>query len=389
MLAGVLGNGGMAYECRAGFAWGGCGSGGVIGVSEPGDDGAGGSGGSGGSDDSGDSGISSDPSGEDIAALLASPRRPNFDGVWKEALHHGLADCFRLFWPQIHALIDWSQRVEFLEQELQMLYRMHKRGRRQVDKLAKVALLDGEPMLLLVHVEVQAGRVDTAFARRMLDYHLLLLDRHPGYRHFPCALLLDRVAEQSSMGFQSPLLESELRFSFPVVNLASWQGRVQALEALAPSNPFAVVVLAQLACRREHDPETRLVTKLQLSRSLKRWGYDTKTRERLLGLIDGLLVLPPALTEVFVQVFEQDEEGDVMEQLNSFQRVRLKRVWEQGREEGREEGRADLLKLFLTERFGPLPDPIEHRLSQASGGDLLRWGQRVVNAVSLEDVFRD
>ena len=377
MLAGVLGNGGMAYECRAGFAWGGCGSG-VIGVGEPCDDGVGGSG---------------DPSGEDIAALLAPPRRPNFDGVWKEALHHGLADCFRLFWPQIHALIDWSQRVEFLEQELQVLYRMHKRGRRQVDKLAKVALLDGEPMLLLVHVEVQAGRVGTAFARRMLDYHLLLLDRHPGYRHFPCALLLDRVAEQSSMGFQSPLLESELRFSFPVVNLASWQGRVQALEALAPSNPFAVVVLAQLACRRVRDPETRLVTKLQLSRSLKRWGYDTKTRERLLALIDGLLVLPPALTEVFVQVFEQDEEGDVMEQLNSFQRVRLKRVWEQGREEGREEGiekgRADLLKLFLTSRFGPLPDPIEHRLSQASGGDLLRWGQRVVNAVSLDDVFRD
>ena len=90
-----------------------------------------------------------------------------------------------------------------------------------------------------------------------------------------------------------------------------------------------------------------------------------------------------------MQVFEQDEEGDVMEQLNSFQRVRLKRVWEQGREEGREEGRADLLKLFLTERFGPLPGPIEQRLSQASGGDLLRWGHRVVNATRLEDVFRD
>ena len=275
----------MAYERSAGFAWGGDWPG-AVGVSEPGHEGTGDQGDSGAlgdagasagsgtsgdssdssvsgvSGDSGDSGMSDDASGEDIAALLAPPRRPNFDGVWKEALHHGLADCFRLFWPQIHALIDWTQRMEFLEQELQLLYRVHKRGRRQVDKLAKVFLHDGKPMLLLVHVEVQAGRVGRAFARRMLDYHLLLLDRHPGYRHFPCALLLDRAAAQPSMRFQSPLLGSELRFSFPVVNLASWQGRQQKLEALAPSNPFAVVMLAQLACRREQDPETRLVTKL-------------------------------------------------------------------------------------------------------------------------------
>ena len=35
-----------------------------------------------------------------------------------------------------------------------------------------------------------------------------------------------------------------LTFEFPVANLASWQARVAELEALAPRNPFAVIVLA-------------------------------------------------------------------------------------------------------------------------------------------------
>jgi hypothetical protein len=68
------------------------------------------------------------------------------------------------------------------------------------------------------------------------------------------------------------------------------------------------------------------------------------------------------------------------------------RQWEkeflaQGRQKGRQEGEALLLQRLLARRFGPLPAAIVERIAAASPADLERWGDRVLDAVSLEAVF--
>jgi predicted transposase YdaD len=64
-------------------------------------------------------------------------------------------------------------------------------------------------------------------------------------------------------------------------------------------------------------------------------------------------------------------------------------IREEGREEGRQEGEAQLLLRLLRLKFGPLDSEIEERVRSADAIRLLEWGERVLTAESLQDVFRD
>ena len=64
-------------------------------------------------------------------------------------------------------------------------------------------------------------------------------------------------------------------------------------------------------------------------------------------------------------------------------------IREEGRQEGRQEGEARLLLRLLRLKFGPLDPEIEERVRSADADRLLEWGERVLTAESLHDIFRD
>ncbi len=76
-------------------------------------------------------------------------------------------------------------------------------------------------------------------------------------------------------------------------------------------------------------------------------------------------------------------------------------IWEDGRQEGRQEGRregrregrqegeADLVLRQLRLKLGPLEPDVEDRVRSADADRLLEWGERILTAESLQDVFRD
>lgn len=57
--------------------------------------------------------------------------------------------------------------------------------------------------------------------------------------------------------------------------------------------------------------------------------------------------------------------------------------------EGMQQGEGILLRRLLTRRFGSLSEAIGARLSQASTDQLEIWGDRVLDAKSLDDVFQE
>ena len=61
---------------------------------------------------------------------------------------------------------------------------------------------------------------------------------------------------------------------------------------------------------------------------------------------------------------------------------------EKGLEKGIVQGEALLLQRQLARRFGPLPSDVVAQLGTATTEQLERWGDRVLDAASLEDVFR-
>ena len=330
---------------------------------------------------------------------------PDFDGVWKEALRRWLPQCLELFWPHVHAQVNWRAPPVFLDKELKQLGRVVKQGTRHVDVLARLTLLNGRKALLLVHLEVQGGAIGPSFPERMLRYHVRIRERHPGQPLMSCAILLDREHGPDTERYAEEAFGCEHSFTFPVVNLAAWRSRMAELRTLAAHNPMAVVVLAQLETRATAPDDTRLASKFALARALIRWNYPAEVRRQLFLLLDSLMVLPEPLDEHFFDIFDTEEPDMVMQRLNSLERVMLRRekaagIQEgllegriegrmEGRVEGRVEGEALMLQRQITRRFGPLSQDTLDRLKTATAAQLETWGLNLLDASTLEDVFRD
>ncbi|MEW6744749.1 MAG: DUF4351 domain-containing protein [Planctomycetota bacterium] len=60
----------------------------------------------------------------------------------------------------------------------------------------------------------------------------------------------------------------------------------------------------------------------------------------------------------------------------------------EGRRAGLLEGRRALLRRQLERRFGRLPEEVVHRLDNASSPEMDLWADRVLDAPTLENMFR-
>lgn len=58
-----------------------------------------------------------------------------------------------------------------------------------------------------------------------------------------------------------------------------------------------------------------------------------------------------------------------------------------GLEKGRVEGEAHLLRRLLVRRFGDLPSWVDERLADATTGQLEDWGDAILDAKTLQDIF--
>ena len=77
----------------------------------------------------------------------------DYDSPWKEAMDYYFQAFLLLLFPKVHAQIDWARGYESLDKEFQQVVREAEFGRRYVDKLVKVWLLDGAECWVLIHVE--------------------------------------------------------------------------------------------------------------------------------------------------------------------------------------------------------------------------------------------
>lgn len=325
-----------------------------------------------------------------IAAIDAAVMpTPDFDGVWKEAIETWLPDCLRLFLPQVYDSIDWDVAPVFLDREMRRLDRILKRGTQHLDKLVQVRLKTGNRALLLIHLEIQAGDVDAVFPTRMFAYYIRLWERHPGQPILPCAVLLDCESESETQRYCCDVLGSRLELTFPVIALGAWRDRMAELQALASTNPFAVLVLAHLECRATRPDMGRLASKKDLVRALQGWGYTLDQRVRLFRLIDSLLVLPLALEDRFYD--DLDEAEVKMKQLSSIERVYIRREkqasWKDGEQTGLQKGQQNTLRDLVAAKFGDLPDWAQTHIAGADAALLRRWSINVLSADRIETVF--
>jgi len=67
-----------------------------------------------------------------------------YDSPWKRAVENYFSEFMEFYFPDAHAEIDWSKEHVFLDQELQAVVQDAKLGKRFVDKLVRVNVLNGD-----------------------------------------------------------------------------------------------------------------------------------------------------------------------------------------------------------------------------------------------------
>lgn len=266
---------------------------------------------------------------------------PPEDSAWKAILEDYFENFLELLFPKIHAMIDWSRPIEWLDKEFEAICPGLEAEPRIVDKLAKVFLKDGSEQWILVHVEVEGGGRKN-FNARMFRYHVLIRWKRDRTVSSLGILTDDRKNFRPGV-YLEHFGDQVLLFRFPTVKLLDFEARRAELES--SKNPFAMVVLAHLDARKAHGDRERFDVRFNLTKRV--YSPDCKGEDgiRLYRFLNWILALPRELELEFWEKVKTEIEGvRTMPYLSTFEAI--------AKEEGREEGFHTALRLGLELRFG-------------------------------------
>ncbi|MUG98508.1 transposase [Scytonema sp. UIC 10036] len=265
----------------------------------------------------------------------------NYDESWKVAIEKYFEAFVAFFFPEAHREIAWERGYEFLDKELNQIVRDAEIGKRFVDKLLKVWLVNGEEAWLLLHIEIQS-QTDSGFAKRMFTYHYRIFDRY-GREVVSLAVLGDEQPNWRPTEYGYGRWGCEMRLRFPVIKLLDYTW--ESLEA--SNNPFAVVVMAHRKTQATTQAATeRLQWKLRLIKGLYRRGYSRQDILEIFGILDRMMGLPEPLEVTFRDDLRQFEEENQMPYISSIERI------------GRQEKAKGLIQSLLKSRFGVLDEEL-------------------------------
>lgn len=274
----------------------------------------------------------------------------DYDSPWKQALDLWLDSFLALFFPEVHAAIDWSVPPEPQNSELAQFLPEDETGRLYVDHLVKGRLRSGVDCSLFLHIEIQ-GRDRKAFRRRMFGYRIRVHD-HTGGPVESLVLLTEGGGSGHLAHHREEGILSGVAFWYPVARLAALWPRWRELER--SGDPIALVVLAHLASQRSRkNPRMRYNWKVRLARRVLRAGHDEATAGHLLRFVDWLLRLPRELQDDF-RLRRAVLKEEIMGRPYVTQCEEL--MMEEAREQGLAEGVVSTLADVLLARFGRSAD---------------------------------
>jgi len=136
--------------------------------------------------------------------------------------------------------------------------------------------------------------------------------------------------------------------------------------------------------RLEHPIDQNSIKQLLLS--LSEWLVDRPDIRRMLAIwLRATLMKKPNYGILLNEVNDLDE---VRVMLSDKLEEWAKEYIAEGRQEGRQEGEMLALQKQLSRKFGAIPVSITENISQASPEQVNIWLDRVVDGLSLEEIFK-
>jgi hypothetical protein len=208
--------------------------------------------------------------------------KPEFDGPWKDILDIYFEQFIAYCWPSKYAEIDWNTGYSMRDKELTKATRQSKTGKKVVDKLVEIHLKHGGAACIFLHIEIEKNS-KSSLPERMFTYNTRLRD-FCKTSIASLAILLDSDKNWRSNSYKEELWGTTVTISFPIIKILDYQDRIPELEA--SNNPFAAVILAQLAVMKKEGPLAKLKTKIELSKRLYAKGWKEQDLLALFKFID-------------------------------------------------------------------------------------------------------
>jgi len=222
---------------------------------------------------------------------------------------------------------------------------------------------------LILHLEFQT-KPDENMGFRMLDYRVRVYRRFPLKTMHQVVIYLKRT--KSALVYQDSFQLGATTHHYRVIRL--WEQSSDLFLTSPGLLPLAILTQCE-------EPTTRLREVVK--------GLDTienrRARANLMAttaVFAGLVMAPEMIKTIL--------RSDIMKESAFYQEILQEGLQEgrqMGRQEGRQEGEVALLMRLLVKRFGKVSESIESRLTQASIADLELWGDRILDAKTLTDVF--
>jgi len=239
-----------------------------------------------------------------------------------------------------------------------------------------VRLTDGR----LYHLELQSDN-DAAMPWRMLEYCGLLYE-HYGQQPLQQVLYVG----ERPMTLVAQIDHATLLFEYEAIDVRTLDGQPLLHSTVLEDNILA------LLCR---GGATRATVQYILARIANLSGTAQTEALTTLLILAGLRHLQPLVRE------ETQQMAIILDiENNPF----LRDIFEEGRQEGHQEGHQEgrqeghqegqiegervLVRRQLARRFGVLPAWAEQHIAAADTTALEQWGLRLLDATSLEEVFR-
>lgn len=307
------------------------------------------------------------------------------DSAWKDVLQCWFPEFMAFFYPDLAKKIDWSMGYETLDKELQALATQAMIGKRFVDKLMKVKSLEGQELFVLLHIEIQ-GEKETHFEKRLFEYYYRLMDKY-NLPIVTLAVLADDNPSWRPCVYQVNVWGDEvMSFRFRCVKLLDYADQKADLEQT--TNPFGLIILAQLAAMEtKQKPDARFNIKFSLTRQLYDRGLNRDTILSFYKFIDWVLALPEDLEIRYNEKIYQIEEERSMAYITSAERMGMEKGYQQGMQQGTIEGEKLFLTTLLKRRFRSLSPTYLTKIDHADPSKLLLWGEKILDAKKIEDIF--
>ena len=234
--------------------------------------------------------------------------RKETDLPWKYILSLYFKSFMELCWATRASEINWKKKPKFLNKELIKITKDAATGNKVVDQLIEVELIDGNRCCILIHLEIQATS-NPDFNKRMFVYRYRLRDVYE-QPIASMAVLLDDDPSWRPDIYSESLWDSSITMRFPIIKLIDYNNKIAELEQ--STNPFAIIILAQLAALKKQDIGLRLTSKLHITRKLYSLGFNKKEILALFKFIDWIIALPKESEIEYmrnVAKLEQEEFG--------------------------------------------------------------------------------